>query len=157
MNFIDERWGITKEEWEKARDHYFDLGEGLFLVLDEETLKRFKCLVAEERIDAALHLLCYHYRVPGVSVVREKEELEKALFPVRYVPEQRKIILYERAFEYHPGPVDTLLWGFAYHLQEIKHPFHLYDQRIGKIHKEDPKRTRELRESFAGGFVGIRL
>ena len=153
--FWGERWGITEEEWKKALSDYFNFGEELFLALGEENLRRFKGLVVEERIEAALHLLCYHYGVPGVSVVREKGEPKGVLLPARYIPEQRKIVLYERAFEYPPGPVDTLLYGFSYHLQEFKHPLWLYDERLKRMQREDPERALELKGKFARGFVGI--
>ena len=148
MGFWTEKWGITKEEWTEAHIHYRSLGERL--APDKRTMERFRGLVEERRIDAALHLLCYHYNAPPVPVVKEKGD-GRGLG--RYVLEEKKIVLYHRAFKDAPTLLGTILHEFAHHLQNTKYPFWLYDQGIGKMHEERPAYTFSLREEFAMSYT----
>ena len=143
-----ERWGITGKEWGRISDYYAELGERL--APDEEILKRFEGLVGERRIEAALHLLCYHYGTPPVSVVRKRER--DKLFG-EYDPEQREIVLYDLAFKDPKKLSVVILHEFAHHLQETKYPFRLYDERLGRMHKEARHYTFPLRERFALRFT----
>ena len=148
MRFFWERWGFTREEWDRISDYYAELGERL--APDEETLERFKGLVEERRIEAALHLLCYHYGTPPVSVVRKRKK--DKLFG-GYDSERRKIVLFDLAFKDPKKLPVVILHEFAHHLQETKYPFHLHDERLGRMHEEDPESTYILTELFALRFT----
>ena len=112
-------------------------------------MERFKGLVKEERIEGALHLLCYYYEAPPVLVVKGGKNLEYG----EYEPEEGKIILYDRAFKRPLRLMTVVLHEFAHHLLETKYPLHLLDERLGRMYKEDPKYTRTVREEFAEWFT----
>ena len=149
MGFWAEKWGITEEEWGRILAYYADLGGRL--APDKEVLTRFEELVNGRRIEAALHLLCYHYSTPPVSVVRKG--MDGLLVFGVYLPAEREIILYDRAFEDPQILLFTILHEFAHHLQHTKYPFWLHDERLRRIHEEAPRRTSALTQKFAGRFA----
>ena len=152
MGFWAEKWGITEEEWGRILAYYADLGGRL--APDKEVLTRFEELVNGRRIDAALHLLCYHYSAPPVSVVREREG---RLLYGTYLAGEDKIILYDSAFVDHLRLISVILHEFSHHLQHTKYPFYLYDERLGRMHDEEPAYTYSLREEFARRFTTVAM